>query len=441
MTQQKSMARRLVIAITSVVTVFWLVAAGICVIVMQGEFAEVFDSALQETTERLLPLVVDELKAQMPSDIPRELEPKRSGRREYLTYQVRGADGAVMLRSHDAPKNAYEAPLKVGFFNTRALRVYTVGTPDGSLYIQVADAFKNRREAVRESGMALIWPLLVLIPASIFAILWIVKRTLMPVQTLRDDIASKDGGNMVPVDEAALPIELNPIARSVNLLLDRLRSALEAEREFTSNSAHELRTPIAGALAQTQRLIEEIPPEAVPRARQIERSLSQLGRLAEKLLQLSRAEAGIGVTETATDLLPVMDIIIQDMERSAIGHGRIAVHRDTDASLIRAVSPDAFAIVIRNLLENALIHSPAGGVIDVFVEADGVIRIRNRCAVVEETALAGLTARFARGLTDAAGSGLGLSIVKRFVEQMDGKLALSSPAADMADGFEAKISL
>ena len=86
------------------------------------------------------------------------------------------------------------------------------------------------------------------------AVWLIVRRALRPVDVLRQAIAAKDGGNMAPMIRRALQSELRPIARSVNLLLDRLRSALDAEREFTANSAHELRTPIAGALAQTQRL-------------------------------------------------------------------------------------------------------------------------------------------------------------------------------------------
>jgi two-component system OmpR family sensor kinase len=133
---------------------------------------------------------------------------------------------------------------------------------------------------------------------------------------------------MAAVEGGSLPRELKPIARSVNLLLGRLRQALEAEREFTANSAHELRTPIAGALAQTQRLADELPkgPTRVRRT-QVETSLINLGRLAEKLLQLSRAEAGIGGSATATDLRPVLDMIVPTIERDSRSGGRLRYSR------------------------------------------------------------------------------------------------------------------
>ena len=123
-------------------------------------------------------------------------------------------------------------------------------------------------------------------------IIWIlVRRSLAPLETLRSEIGARGGGNLTPMAIANLPIELETIGGSVNRLFERLRAALDAERAFASNSAHELRTPIAGALAQTQRLIAELPDGPLKRrAHGIEASLSALGHLAEKLLQLARAE-------------------------------------------------------------------------------------------------------------------------------------------------------
>ncbi|KQU90705.1 MULTISPECIES: histidine kinase dimerization/phospho-acceptor domain-containing protein [Ensifer] len=440
MFQKPSMTRKLVVAITSVVAVFWLVAMGFGILIMQDEFSEIFDSGIQETAERLLPIVIDDLAGRDAGDALRRPAEKAASNREYLVYQVRGRDGQILLKSRDAPAEPFPAPLEVGFSQNDTHRIYTAGTADGSFYIQVADSLDNRREAAIEGGMALFFPILALIPASIIAIILVVRMTLSPIEGLRDDIGTKDGGNMVPVDEAGLPVELRPIARSVNLLLDRLRAVLESEREFTANSAHELRTPIAGALAQTQRLLAEVPPSLSARVGQIERSLQHLGRLAEKLLQMSRAEAGIGVSDEKTDLFPVLQVVIEDIGRSALGAGRIVLHAPDEARLERQIRPDAFAIVVRNLLENALVHSPSGSVVDVYFGTDG-IRVVNESAVLDQPTLAGLTRRFTRGPTQAAGSGLGLSIVKRFVEQMNGSLALQSPATGRLGGFEAAVRL
>jgi two-component system OmpR family sensor kinase len=439
MKRSNSMTRRMVIALTSVVALSWLVASGLGIMVMQDEFAEIFDSGVQETAERLLPLIADDLKERSPEAERRLVQPVNG--HEYLTYQVRDREGEVLLHSHDGASEPFDVPLTPGFADTATQRIYTVGTPDGGLYLQLADAFANRREAIVEAGTALILPLLLLIPASMIAVVLVVRRTLAPIQTLRDEIGSKDSGNMAPVDAIHLPGELHPIARSVNLLLGRLRAALESERAFASNSAHELRTPIAGALAQAQRLQADIPPEFAPRVHQIERSLSHLAQLSEKLLQMSRAEAGIGAFETEVDLLPIVELVLEDIGRSEIGGGRIRLHLATDGKLSGMINPDAFGIVVRNLLENALVHSPEDSLVDIHVDDNNALRVINHGAVVEPALLPKLTTRFTRGATQASGSGLGLAIVKHLVERMNGSLVLASPAADRSDGFEARVLL
>ncbi|OOO18072.1 two-component sensor histidine kinase [Agrobacterium salinitolerans] len=440
MARPTSMTRKLVTALTSVVAISWLLACALGVMVMQDEFAEIFDAGLEETSERLLPLLLDDLRENNTAPASQKLNKSAEGA-EYLTYQVRDREGQVVLHSHDSSTEPFEVPLDPGFSETSSQRIFTIASPDDNYFLQVADAFANRREAIEEAGAALLLPVLILIPASIFAVIVVVRRTLRPIQTLRDDIGKKDGGNLAPLPTQPFPGELHPIARSVNLLLGRLRSAIEAEREFTANSAHELRTPIAGALAQAQRLHADIPPELAPRVENIEKSLQHLAHLAEKLLQMSRAEAKIGVTDKTSDVIPVLELVIDDMSRTTIGTSRIRFNNRRDGGLPCRIGADAFGIIIRNLLENALIHSPAESPVQVIAEADGTIHIVNSGAAIDGGLLPKLTTRFTRGQTTADGTGLGLAIVKSLVEQAGGKLLLSSPAPGRQDGFEARIVL
>ena len=295
---------------------------------------------------------------------------------------------------------------------------------------------------MRESAATLLWPLIVLIPASIFAVWFVVGRALKPIETLRQDIATKDGGNMAPIESGRLPREIKPIARSDNLLLARLRAALEAEREFTANSAHELRTPIAGALAQTQRLAQELPAGPVrQRAQQVEASLANLGRLAEKLLQLSRAEAGIGRSDTPSDLKAILDMLMVDYARDSRTEGRVAYQAEPGAAMVRNADIDAFGIVIRNLVENALSHGDPEQPVEVSIDGNGTIRVVNDSSVIAAADLANLKRRFRRGATNAPGSGLGLAIADRITTQMGGTLELISPASGSRSGFEARITL
>jgi len=437
-----SITRRLITTLTGLVVLFWLIAVGLGAYVMNREFAEIFDGTLQETAERLMPLILDDMAQRDGTADPQALQAMEQGlNKEYLTYQVLNASGTVIIHSQEAPAVPYGVPLKVGFHNTPKYKIYTESAMNGTLFLHVADAFRNRREALREGTVALLWPLLLLIPASILLIQLIVSRSLAPIDRLRDEIATKDSGNMAAVESDTLPRELRPIARSVNLLLGRLRAALEAEREFTANSAHELRTPIAGALAQTQRLIAELPEGALTvRAGRIETALTNLGRLAEKLLQLARAEAGIGAADKPVDLVGIVDAVVSDYDRDSRTAGRVTREYAAGTHLVRSVDIDAFAIVIRNLIENALIHGPEEGVVTVSISNDA-FRVINGGKTVPAEDLAGLKRRFRRGETKAAGSGLGLAISDKIVTQMGGRLDLLSPASGEQQGFEARIIL
>jgi two-component system OmpR family sensor kinase len=442
------MTRRLILWLTATVVVFWLGAALLGTAVMREEFDEVFDSALAETGQRLLPLVDDELSLHEGGDDgeddgePWTIEPGDiPDHDEYLTYQVRSVDGRVLLRSHNADLEPFTAPLVPGYFDTVSDRIYTIAGAGGAIFLQVADPLEHRTEATTEGALALILPLIALIPLSMAAIWLIVRRALAPVTVLRTAIGQRSGMNLDPLEAEGLPAELSGIAFAVDELLRRLRTALEAERQFAANSAHELRTPIAGALAQTQRLIAELPDGMVQgRARRVEESLVSLARVSEKLLQLARADAGIGLAVEPSDLVPVLRLVVDDLARSTQTGDRIALEIAPGTRVERAVDVDAFAIVMRNLVENALVHGADGPVV-VAADARGSFSVRNGSAVVPPERLMDLTGRFKRGDTAARGAGLGLAIAESFSRHMGGHLELHSPAPGQESGFEARLVL
>ena len=433
-----SMTARLILTITVSVAIFWALAVALSVVIMHDEFGEIFDSAMQETAARLAPLVVDDLERQPEREEAINLHPLVGFTGDgYLTYQVRDADGRVVMHSHDVSTVPFDVPLKDGFAVSEHYRFYTVSADSGALFIHVADSLDHRREALFQGAQALLLPAVLLVPVSI-AIVWIVvRKTLSPVDQLRGAIAAKDSGNLEAIEIADLPRELRPIARSVNNLLRRLRSAFDAEREFASNSAHELRTPLAGALAQVQLLIRALDdPSLRSRAVQVETSLTRLTALTEKLLQLSRAEAGIGAAAQAVDLVEVLDSVVEDFHRSDQHDAFISYRCAPGTRLMRPVDPDAFAIVMRNLIENAISHGESATPVSVSVEGEA-IRVSNGTSAMTQAELDGLRRRFVRGKRAGPGSGLGLSIVDRLLGTMGARLALACdpmapPDADAA---------
>ena len=369
---------------------------------------------------------------------------------EYLTFQLRGRDGAVLLRSHDAPEAPYTGSLALGFSESRHHRVYTIAS--GRYFLQVAEPLGHRHEALMESAGALLLPLAGLVPVSILLILWSVRGGLAPMRRLQGDIGARDGGNLQPIADTDWPEEIVGTVQAVNRLLRRLRSALEAERVFAATSAHELRTPVATALAQTQRLLAELesgltPEDAQARGRRIEATLHRLGGLVEKLLHLSRAEAGIGLSETENDLLPVLRLVIEELAAQPGAARRLSLVIADGASL-RRMDIDAFSIVVRNLIENALAYGDPETPVEIAVPDDRTVSVRNGCPAIPPETLARLTQRFVRGFVHGGragegpeGSGLGLAIADTILRQTGGTLELFSPVPGQSDGFEARVIL
>jgi two-component system OmpR family sensor kinase len=433
-----SIARRLVVILGTGVTLLWLGAVAVSTAVIMHEINEVFDSALQETAQRLLPLALDNLGE---ADRDRAIGRHSDLSEEYLLYQIRDRAGRVLLRSHDAPLDPFPVALEPGFVSIDGSRFYSETTPDGAYAIQVLEQPGHRTESILNAMLGLVFPLLLLLPLAGVVIFATVGRTLRPIRHLREAIGARGGQNLAPLPEAGIPRELAPIVHDINRLLARLGNAIAAERDFAANSAHELRTPVAAAIAQSQRLGAELagsPHQA--RVEQLLMALRRLGHLVERLLQLARAESGIAASRETVDLLPVVELVIGEFERQH-GAARRIVLRQPAGPYRGAIDIDAFGIVLRNLLENALAHGSKDAAIELFIDHAGCLHVVNEGPVVPQEELRRLTERFARGRGEGSGFGLGLAIVAMILGQAGGRLDLHSPAGGSDSGFEAIISL
>lgn len=433
-----SLQGRLSLWLTLGAVLLWAVAAAWTAVHLRHEMDEVFDSALEEAGQRLLPLAVRDIIGREEDDSPDQGVATLREHDEYFTYVVRDAEGLVLLRSHRADLGVFPPFSGMGFADTATHRVYSDAALRGTITISVAEPLAHRWDVAREALIGLALPLTLIIPASLFGVWAAVRAAMAPIRRFRAGIEARGGGDLSPIPAEGLPSEFQPNARAVNLLLDRLRRALEAERSFTANSAHELRTPVAGALAQVQRLIVEAPDEDTrSRARQVEAALQRLARLSEKLMQLARAEGGRLQAETPVDIAGVLRMVVADMGREDGNRIELAL---PNVTIMAAIDPDAFAILARNLIENALRHGAQDAPVQVSLSADGVLRVINAGPIIPPEQLARLSRPFERGITDAQGSGLGLAIVAAIAIGSGSRLELISPATGRADGFEAKFA-
>jgi two-component system, OmpR family, sensor kinase len=406
------------------------------------EVTERLDNSLQEVAERLefviSALVPHAGNGPHAGDVA--LLPEVGPRT--LAYQIATPDGHLVLRSQNAPAAAFVPSLRPGFYDRPRFRVYVVKSSDGGHYILVGEPTFHRREAVRRATLISILPMVVFLPCVWLLVRWVVRRALRPLTDLQAEIRARGGGNLAPIPALNLPDELSAIHAAVNSLLDRLKMALSSERAFAANAAHELRNPIGALLGQAQMLREQLhEPEAPGRVATMIAQIRRLGRMTEKLLQLSRASSGAAMADDRFDLIAVLLILAEEFQDMPPAFREVVVTCDGLEALFVRGDMDAAGILFRNLIENAAHHGTPGTPITVMVSRRGLVDIVNDCATLPPDILGRLTEPFVRGGSAADGSGLGLAIAASIAGQMKARLDIASPLPGQAGGFRARVAL
>ncbi|MDQ7778069.1 MAG: HAMP domain-containing sensor histidine kinase [Paracoccus aminovorans] len=430
MSAQPTLARRLALLVSAGLAAVWLVAVAAMALTLREEQAELYDQQLVVAAAALLPVLAanPELAGQDTAG--------RGDPDEVPVWRLIDRAGRVRAQSALAAAAAFPAAPRPGTLQRTATHmVHTTAYTPAGLALQFADPLAERREAWRESFLAFLLPMLALLPLGYLAGGWITRLALRPLEALRAEMAARDSRALAPMDPAAHPAELGAIVVALNGFMARLSQALAGERAFATNAAHELRTPVAVALAQVQRLARETAePTAQARITAIEAALARMARLVTRLLQLARAEAGIG-PGAALDAAALLPHVLRDL---GPGAARVALALP-GGPVWTAMDADALAILAGNLIENALQHGPADGPVTVALDGAGRLTVRNSGPALSPTRLRAAGERFAR--RDGGGFGLGLHIAAQIAEQAGSRLDLASPIPGRAEGFQAEITL
>lgn len=440
-----TITNRLGKSLVALVAAFWTIGVVATWLMIHEEVTEVFDSALQETAQRIAPLVETDPNLKCTSSQGTAIENCRlvpRQHKEQLHYQVRDRAGKVILKSHRAATEPFPIPLKHGFFDADWRRFYSEEFPAQGILIQVAEKPRERLEAIAGIALFLLSPLILLLPLAV-AIVWrTVGSAMRPIRDLQNELAARNGQMLRPISSIDLPGELAPITNDVNRLLERLSKSLDAERAYSARAAHELRNPIAAARAQALVLADGfVEGDDKRRAGQIIEMLDRLSRQVEKLLQLTRAEGGVGLGGDPVDLLELIQLIVQDYEHR-VGIGRqIEFRNNSVGSQMVCIDPDAIGIVVQNVIDSAITHGAPDGSILVVVEANGRVRITNDGPTIAQHQIVELVKPFHRGRSArlTSGAGLGLTIVTTIMEQAGGRVEIQSPARGRDDGFEVEL--
>ncbi|MFT8990860.1 MAG: HAMP domain-containing sensor histidine kinase [Gluconobacter albidus] len=403
------------------------------------EVTERLDNSLQEVAERLEFVISDLDRTGQGSTIPGGQIAQLPGvNRRTLAYQITTPDGRLEVRSQNAPATLFVPRLKPGFYNIPLFRVYVVPSASGRHYILVGEPTFHRNEAVRRAILISVLPMVVFFPAIWVLVRWRVRHAMRPLTSLQYEIRSRGGSNLAPVPPLDLPEELVSIHSAVNLLLERLKMALSTERAFAANAAHELRNPVGALLAQVQVLRNFlVGSDYEERATIIMQQARRIGRMMEKLLQLSRATSGIALTGSMFDLVPVIRFLAEELEREK---GRAIELSGLSHLMIRG-DMDATGILFRNLLENAVLHGSSAHPVSVIVTQDYEVLIYNDCEPLASEVLRDMEKPFVRGKTDAEGSGLGMAIARQISQQLHADMTVNSPIPGAARGVLVTVCL
>jgi two-component system sensor histidine kinase QseC len=274
--------------------------------------------------------------------------------------------------------------------------------------------------------------LLLTLPLLAVLVGWGVRRGLRPLDRAAQDVAQRSPTNLEPLTLQGAPVEIAGLIEHLNTLLARVRDALEREQRFTSDAAHELRTPLAGIRTHAQVALRTDDNRQRRRAtEEVMVGVDRATHLVEQMLALARLERDA----IEGDFQPVelgslaAEVIATQEAEAAARH--ITIRLETETRTPVAGNPMALAMIIRNLVDNAIRYTPAGGAVAVRIrERDGalVLTVTDSGPGIPPEQREPLLARFRRGATGgAAGCGLGLSIVKRVVDLHRARLTLATP--------------
>lgn len=425
---QGSLRGRLLLLLMTGLTLIWLLAATLTALRTRHEMGELLDAHLVQSASLLLARVGEDA-----DEIDAEHAPTLNRYAYQLAFQV--WDGE-QLRLHSA--NAPAQPLsqqRQGFADSRVegkdWRTFSTDSQDGRYRVQVGELQAVRSQMVGDMFTQLLSPLLVALP--LFALLvWLaVARALRPVSTLSTALASQHANNLHAV-AVAVPQELAPLVTHLNTLLKRLAASFENERRFTSDAAHELRTPLAALHTQLQ--VAQGARDDKEHERAITMALAaaeRATRLVQQLLTLARLDHEAWQEQASPVLLPdlvaqVFGMMAEDAAASSVA---LALDNNTgQAALTVKGHADLLAVLLRNLVDNAVRHSPAHSIVTVSLELDAgkvMLAVNDEGTGIAAEKREEVLRRFHR-LNDNSyhGSGLGLSIVLRIAELHDATLLL-----------------
>lgn len=417
--QPHSLQWRLLCLLFAGIVGVWLLIATMTWFDARHELEELLDSHLAQAAALLVVQQVGGL-----DDGDHEIDaPSLHRYAPKVAFQV-FHENHMVLRSANAPVAPMIDPgksLKTGFETVRIdgmlWRVFAAFGTERDVKVYVGEQMNSRDAILWAVLRSTLWPFAIALPLLALAAWWAVARSVAPLRRLGRKLAERQPQALTPVELEGASSEMLPMIEALNGLFERIASLLESERRFTADAAHELRTPIAAIRAQAQVAMGE--PDAGLRRHALQSTLDgcdRATRLVAQMLTLSRLESVAESAMQAVDLNALTRRVVAELAPRALDKHQTL---EFEAAQSCSVCGDEtlLAVLVRNLVDNAVRYSPLGARVKVSLQREAgrtVLSVQDSGPGMSESDRSRLGERFFRvSGSNESGSGLGWSIVRR----------------------------
>lgn len=453
----RALRTRLLVAMAAVLLVAWSTGFALQYLDMSARQCGEADGMLRNVAEQILQSLPSDITVagqQAPFELDTASMPA-NGKFAALGFQVwEHGTGRRLMSSRPAPEHAMVASLVDGFSEVTiagaAWRVFAVSDAQHRVQVQVGLPRSALQAELRKWLGASVGTALLLLCAIGLAIWSVIHWSLRPVLVLSDAIATRTSLDLAPIPERGLPDEFAPLIRAFNQLMMRLAQALQHERAFLGEAAHELRTPLAALLAQAQVLQNaDDRDDARDALDHLIAGIERTSRLAQQLLDAARVDAGVASTRAQdVDLALVAGMVADEFSLSAVRNGQ-SIELDVGHAPVHG-DIDDLGILLRNLIDNALRHGGPGTRVRVETRIGSsgsghaaTLVVADDGPGIPESEHARMFERFYRvGRSHGVqGVGMGLALVERVVASHGGRLHCGTGLDGRGFGVEIRFPL
>lgn len=424
-----SLTQRLSIILLVITTSVWAGSLGCIYWGMQKTANNIFDKSLAETAHALLSTTLSTLDGQVPKHTA--IEKAQGEHYDQIVFQIWHRDGQLIYRSVGVTTQPVVQHADFGWINMhgKTYRSYSVWDSTHTIEVQIAQVWTIRQDIQKDMLIFLILVSAIFLPLLSWLIVRTIRNHLSAVYSISQNLEKQSIEHLKPI-HPVVPKEIEPLVSSLNTLLSEIADSIQREKRFTSNAAHELRTPLAAIRLHAQVLQSARSTEESQEAAQdIMTGVDKASRMIAQLLTLARLEPNAAQAKSHLDLANVIPSTLAMMDFQ-FRQAAVDLQLQLASAPVWAQS-EQLEIMLRNLLENAINYRNPNNAPIIKVscgvqQGRSFVEIEDNGIGMTEEQIPLVFQRFYRinQSSSVIGSGLGLSIVKQIVDSHQGTITL-----------------